>query len=107
MFVCVFEILVWFYLISVPQNYNSLSAYRVRGPFVQTSYKFKILSGGEFEYYKSMGRTTKRGRRTKFLVQWEGDTIFELNLVGGGEYLEETMTYYFATILDPMRTLVF
>ena len=54
-----------------------------------------------------MGRTTKRGRGTKCLVQWEGDTIFDLNLVGGGESLEETMTYYFATILDPMRTLVF
>ena len=74
---------------------------------MQTSYKFKILSGGKFEYYKLKGRTTKRGRGTKFLVQWEGDTIFDLNLVGGGESLEETMTYYFATILDPMRTLVF
>ena len=39
-----------------------------------------------------MGRTTKRGRGTKCLVQWEGDTIFDLNLVGGGESLEETMT---------------
>ena len=74
---------------------------------MQTSYKFKILSGGKFEYYKLMGRTTKRGRGTKCLVQWKGDTIFDLNLVGGGESLEETMTYYFATILDPMRTLVF
>ena len=38
-FFCVFEINVYLYLvISVPKNYNCLSAYRVRGPFVQTSY---------------------------------------------------------------------
>ena len=37
-------------------------------------YKLKILGVGKFEYYKSMGGTTKRGG--------EQHMIFDLNLVG-------------------------
>ena len=65
------------------------------------TYKWKILGVGEFEYYKSMGWTTKRGKGgTKFLEfsggkqKREGKTIFDLFLVGG-KTLEETMTKVF------------
>ena len=36
-------------------------------------YKLKILGGGKFEYYKSMGGTTKMGGDQIFKVQW-GET---------------------------------
>ena len=39
-------------------------------------YKLKILGGEEFQYYKSMGRTTKNGENQIFKVQLGG--------VGGG-----------------------
>ena len=59
-------------------------------------YKLKILGGGKFEYYKSMGQPQKvgvGGGDRIFKVQWgeakKGDTIFDLNLVWGS--LEETM----------------
>ena len=35
-------------------------------------YKLKILGRGKFEYYKSMGGTTKRGGEQIFKVQWGG-----------------------------------
>ena len=57
-------------------------------------YKLKILGGGKFESYKSMGGTTKRGGAHIFKVQWGkqkgGITIFDLNLVGE-KTMEETM----------------
>ena len=53
---------------------------------------------GEFEYYKSIGGTTKKGRNQIFSVGGskkrqgggEGYTIFDLKLVGGKTF-EETM----------------
>ena len=87
MFVCVFEIQVCFYLVvSVPENYNSLSANCVRAPFVQTSYKLKILVSGNI--INQWGQPQKGGGGTKFLKfsggsKSGGGTIFDLNLVGG------------------------
>ena len=60
-------------------------------------YKLKILGRGKFEYYKLIGgggggwgRGKKKEGGTKFLKfsgggQKGADTIFDLNLVGGGK----------------------
>ena len=77
MFVCVFEMQVCFYLVvSVPENYNSLSAYCVRALFVQTSYKLKILVRGNI--INQWGQPQKGGDQI-FKVQWgeaKGGTRF-------------------------------
>ena len=66
-------------------------------------YKLRILGGGKFEYYKSMGGTTKKGGNK----QWGeakgggggGVHNLDLNLVGWGGTLEET-TSFRAQILE-------
>ena len=66
-------------------------------------YKLRILGGGKFEYYKSMGGTTKKGGNK----QWgeakggggRGVHNLDLNLVGWGGTLEET-TSFRAQILE-------
>ena len=87
-----------FVCVCLLENCNSLSAYCVRGLFVQTSYiKVENFGWGKFEYYKSMGGggTIKKGEGGPnfFKVQWReakgGIMIFDLNLMGG-KTLEET-----------------
>ena len=60
-------------------------------------YKLKILGKGKFEYYKLIGGgggggwEQKGGPKQVFKINWGGDqkgadTIFDLNLVGGGRW---------------------
>ena len=65
-------------------------------------YKLRILGGGKFEYYKSMGGTTKKGGNK----QWgeakgggEGGAQFGLKFSEVGGTLEET-TSFRAQILE-------
>ena len=60
-------------------------------------YKLKILGGGEFEYYKSNGGTTKKVGEPNFGSPVEakgggGGHNFDSNLVGR-KTLEETMLF--------------
>ena len=64
-------------------------------------YKLRILGGGKFEYYKSMGGTTKKGGNSEGKQKGGGRGVhnLDLNLVGWGGTLEET-TSFRAQILE-------
>ena len=79
----------FFSVVSVPENYNSLSAYYVRGLFVQTSYIWVKnlgwvgwggVGGGDLNFINQWGEPRKGGKQKG---KERGDYHFWLKFSGG------------------------